>query len=159
MSRDQRLALLAGVVAVAVAAFVIAKPDDGEKAPRGSTQPTTETTRTTTETAGTTTKTAQATKPQQPGVQRVVVKGGKPVGGVRTLEFKAGDDARIDVSADAPDVLHLHGYDIERKATPARPASFRFKADAEGEFELESHTAEDAGREPLIARVVVKPSD
>ena len=39
-----------------------------------------------------------------------------------------------------------------------KPARFSFKADLEGVFEIESHAAEDAGQEPLIANLVVNPS-
>jgi hypothetical protein len=31
------------------------------------------------------------------------------------------------------------------------------KTDLEGSFEMESHVAEDAGREPLVARLNVEP--
>jgi hypothetical protein len=65
---------------------------------------------------------------------------------------------RIVVRSDAADEIHLHGYDITRSAGPGQPAQFRFKADAEGAFEMESHVAEDAGRDPLVARLVVSPS-
>ena len=69
-----------------------------------------------------------------------------------------GDTVRIVITTDAPDELHLHGYDIEREAAPGQPARFRFKANAEGEFVLESHTAEHAGNEPVIARLLIGPS-
>ena len=82
MSRNQRIVLLLGAVAVAVVAFVIAQPGDDE-----------------------------------------------------------GDDGR---AATTP--------------APGRPARFRFRADAEGAFEIESHVAQDAGRDPLVARLVVSPS-
>jgi len=62
------------------------------------------------------------------------------------------------VISDAPDDIHLHGYDIEKETAPGKPARFRIEADLEGVFEIESHVAEDAGREPLIARLVVEPS-
>ena len=80
------------------------------------------------------------------------------VGGVKTIKAKRGDTVRIVVSSDAPDEIHLHGYDIEREAEPGKPANFRFKADAEGAFELESHAAEDAGKEPLVAHLLIGPS-
>ena len=35
---------------------------------------------------------------------------------------------------------------------------FKFKASNEGQFELESHTAEHEGLEPLMARIVIEPS-
>jgi len=65
---------------------------------------------------------------------------------------------RIVIAADAADELHLHGYDITREAMPGRPARFRFKANLEGVFEIESHIAEDAGKDPLVVRLVVEPS-
>jgi hypothetical protein len=132
MSRNQRLGLVALVVVVAVAAFVIFKPggDDTKK------------------TSGT------AAAP----VQKVQIKAGKPVGGVKGLKFTKGDDVQIQVSVDKPHLLHLHGYDIEKTATPKKPAMFKFKASNEGQFELESHTNEHEGLEPVIARVLVEPS-
>ena len=59
---------------------------------------------------------------------------------------------RIVVSADAEDDLHLHGYDIEKTAAPGKPARFDFDASIEGQFEMESHTAEDAGRRAAWSR-------
>jgi flagellar biogenesis protein FliO len=91
-------------------------------------------------------------------VQKVQIKDGKPVGGVQSLKFKKGGEAEIVVSVDKEHALHLHGYDIEKTATPSRPATFKFKASNEGQFELESHTNEHAGLEPVVARVLVEPS-
>jgi FtsP/CotA-like multicopper oxidase with cupredoxin domain len=143
MSRNRRIALAALAVAVAVVAFVIAKPggDSGDKAS------------TDTGTAPKTTGTAQAA----PAVERIQIKGGKPVGGAGTIKVKKGDRVRIVVSADAPDDIHLHGYDIEKKSRPGHPATFAFDAKVEGVFEMESHTAEHEGLEPLVAKLVVEP--
>jgi FtsP/CotA-like multicopper oxidase with cupredoxin domain len=91
-------------------------------------------------------------------VTNLRLRGGQVVGGAKTIEAERGDTVRLVVRSDAPDELHLHGYDIEREAAPGRPARFRFTADAEGEFVLESHTAEHAGHEPVIARLLVGPS-
>jgi hypothetical protein len=132
VSRNQRLGLIALVVIVAVGAFIIVQP------------------------GGTDSKTTGGAS--APVVQKVVIKSGKPVGGVRGLKFVKGDDARIQVSVDKPNVLHLHGYNIELRATPQKPAVFKFKATNEGQFELESHTNEHAGLEPVIAKVLVEPS-
>ena len=151
MSRNQRLGLVALAVAAAVAAFVIVKPANNEDSQD-----------TAKEAAGETAKTPTgsdaATKPEQPSVQRIVIRGGKPVGGGRELRFRTGELARIEVSSDAPAELHLHGYDIDKEARPGKPAGFWFRAKAEGAFEIENHTAEDAGQDPLVARVVVGPS-
>jgi hypothetical protein len=146
MSRNQRLGLVALVVVVAVGAFVIAKPGSNDSKKDASSTPSS-----TSKSGGT------AAAPVQK-VQKVQIKAGKPVGGVKGLKFTKGDDVRIQVSVDKPHVLHLHGYDIEKTATPQKPATFKFKATNEGQFELESHTNEHEGLEPVIARVLVEPS-
>jgi hypothetical protein len=61
------------------------------------------------------------------------------------------------VSSDAHDDIHLHGYDIEKPVEPGQPAQFNFTANIEGIFEIESHVAEDAGREPLMGKLTVEP--
>jgi hypothetical protein len=168
MSRNQRIMLVVAALAVAVIAFVIASPGsddgDGEQAAQ--------TTTTQAETGGETeaeteteteveTETEPETEPQpppEPPVTRVRVKGGQVVGGPKTVEVARGDAVRLVVAADAPDEIHVHGYDITKNAGPGAPARFVFRADLEGVFEVESHVAEDAGRNPLVARLVVNPS-
>jgi hypothetical protein len=162
MSRNQRVALVVAALAVAVVAFLIARPGgDDEAEPSDATTPG----QTDTET-GTgddsaepqpTTET-ESPAPPKPKVTRIQIKSGTVAGGAKTIEVAKGDAVRIVVSADAPDEIHLHGYDITRNAAPGQPARFRFKANAEGAFEMESHTAEDAGLDPLVARLVVTPS-
>jgi plastocyanin len=155
MSRNQRIGLIVAALAVAVIAFVIASPggdDDGDNAAQ--------TTATTETLSGSGTGTETATEPPpppKPEVSRIEIRGGEVVGGPAEIKAKNGDTVVIVVSADAPDDIHLHGYDIEKKAAPGQPARFRFKANAEGEFELESHVAEDAGRNPLVATLIVEP--
>jgi plastocyanin len=161
MPRNQRIALVVGALAVAVAAFVIAQPGDdeddgGERAANTTAQ---------TSTAGgdadggaTETQETEPPPPPEPEVTRIRIRGGSVVGGPKDIEVEAGDTVRIVVTTDAADEIHLHGYDITREPAPGRPARFRFKADAEGAFEIESHVAEDAGKDPLVARLVVSPS-
>jgi FtsP/CotA-like multicopper oxidase with cupredoxin domain len=88
----------------------------------------------------------------RPSYRRIRVRDGAPVGGVKTLRVKSGDTARIAVTADAPDELHLHGYDITADVGPGRTARMRFKADLEGVFELELH-----GNGALLANLRVEP--
>jgi len=145
MSRNGRIGLIVAAVLVAVLAFVIASPGDDDEGGEAS--------QTTTPTQTQATTPAEA-KPQATKIQ---VRGGKAVGGPPEINVKNGDTVQIVVSADAPDTLHLHGYDIEKTAESGKPARFEFKADAEGEFELESHTAEDAGLDPLVATLIVEP--
>jgi hypothetical protein len=91
------------------------------------------------------------------GVAHISVKGGVLDGDPQTITAKKNDTVQIVVSSDAPDQIHLHGYDIEKEATPGKPARFKFKANVEGSFIIESHAAEDAGKEPLLARLHVEP--
>jgi hypothetical protein len=152
VTRNQRLAIVLAAVAVAVAAFVVLSPggDDGDD---GGTTGSVETTA-----AGGGTTAEDETRPAQPAAERIRIEGGEVVGGPRRIEVKKGDHVVIVVSADADDDIHLHGYDIERKVTPASPARFSLDATIEGEFEMESHVAEDAGREPRVATLAVEPS-
>jgi hypothetical protein len=160
MSSNQRIALVVAAVVVAVLAFVIAQPgDDEDEGDRAATTPAQ------TETGGGSTGGTEPTEaeeppppPPEPEVTRIRMRGGAVVGGVKDIEVESGDTVRIVVASDAPDEIHLHGYDITRNAAPGNPARFRFEADAEGAFEIESHVAEDAGRDPLVARLVVQPS-
>jgi FtsP/CotA-like multicopper oxidase with cupredoxin domain len=159
MSRNQRIALMAAAVVVAVLAFVLAQPgddeDDGERAATTPAQ-----TETQSGSSGGTgpTETEAPPPPPEPEVTRLRLREGAVVGGAQDIEVESGDTVRIVVTSDAPDEIHLHGYDITRNPAPGRPAQFRFKADAEGSFEIESHVAADAGKDPLIARLVVQPS-
>jgi FtsP/CotA-like multicopper oxidase with cupredoxin domain len=155
MSRNQRIVLVVGALVVAVVAFIVAQPgDDDDSTPSSSgTQ-----TQTTADDATDTETETQPEEPAEPPVTRISVKGGVIAGDVKSIEVAKGDTVRIVVSSDVEDEIHLHGYDIEKEAAPGKPARFKFKADVEGAFELESHVAEDAGEEPLLARLLVGPS-
>jgi hypothetical protein len=164
MSRNQRIMLVVAALAVAVIAFVIASPgsDDGDGEQAAQTTTTQAETGVETETeAETETEVETQTEPQpppEPAVTRIRIQGGQVVGGPKTVEVAKGDAVRLVVAADAADEIHVHGYDITKNAGPGAPARFVFRADLEGVFEVESHVAEDAGRNPLVARLVVNPS-
>jgi FtsP/CotA-like multicopper oxidase with cupredoxin domain len=156
MNRNQRLGLIVAVVVIAVVAFVIAKPGDddsttGNQAGGGNSQTTT------TAGGGDTTNTGPS-KPPAPEVTRIAIKGNGVQGGMKTIQVKKGEQVRIVVTVDKPHTLHLHGFNIEKEAAPGKPARFAFKANIEGEFELESHTWEDAGLEAGVAKVRVEPA-
>jgi hypothetical protein len=159
MPRNQRILLVVAAIVVAVIAFVIAQPgdDDDEGQSAGNTPAQTESQATTNDEAEAT-ETEPPPPPPEPEVNRIRIRGGSVAGGAKDIEVTRGDTVVIVVSSDAPDDIHLHGYDIEKEVAPGRPARFRFKANAEGAFEIESHVAEDAGRDPLVARLVVQPS-
>jgi hypothetical protein len=156
MSRNQRIGLIAAALVVAAIAFLIASPGGDDEADQAAQTAPPAQTETSGGTESTPTETA-APAPPEPEVARIRIRGGEVVGGPAEIGAKKGDTVVIVVSSDAPDDIHLHGYDIERKAAPGQPARFRFKADLEGQFEIESHVAEDAGREPLVGTLIVEP--
>ena len=161
MSRNQRIGLIAAAVAVAVLAFVIASPGDDDEGDQAA-QTTATQSETSAETESTPTETETETETESPAPTKAVVtgiemRGGEVVGGPAEIRVTHGDRVLLTVSSDAPDDIHLHGYDIERKAASGQPAKFRFIAELEGEFEIESHVAEDAGRDPLVGTLIVEP--
>ncbi len=94
------------------------------------------------ETADNPTETTQkATMPAEPEVPEIEIKGGKPVGGVQEIEVVEGDELRVDVTTDAPDELHLHGFDLYLDIVPGKTNELVVEeADIGGVLELESHT-------------------
>jgi len=150
MSNKARIGLIAVSIAVAVVAFVIARGGDDED---GSDKASVTTTKTTA--AG---RTETATTPAVPPPTVVTLKDHAVVGGQKKLTAVKGERVRFTVVSDTDDSIHLHGYDVTREAKPGAPAKFDFKASIEGTFEIESHTAEHAGKEPVIAKLTVNPS-
>jgi len=150
MSNGQRMGLIALAIVVVAVAFVVARPDDDEekqgadRAAQG----------TTSETAARPPETTPTATTESRPEHRVRLRAHKPVGGVVRIEAKKGDFVRITVESDEPDEIHLHGYDIEKAVAPGEPARFSFRADIEGDFEMEGHE----GGEAVVARVVVEPA-
>jgi hypothetical protein len=54
-----------------------------------------------------------------------------------TLAARQGDTLTINISADKPEEIHLHGYDKSFEAKPGEKASQTFKADKTGRFDIE----------------------
>jgi hypothetical protein len=73
----------------------------------------------------------------RPQIDRVVVRGGQPAGGVERLEYDSGERVRFSVSSDVADEVHVHGYDISREVPAGDSVRFGFPADIEGVFEIE----------------------
>jgi hypothetical protein len=138
------LIAVAALVAVIVLFVVLAGGDD-----ESSNDATTATTRTetTTETQTTTTRTVTV-----PPVERIVVEGGEPRGGVKRLSFDSGERVRFSVTSDVADEVHVHGYDISRDVPAGGSVRFGFPASIEGVFEVELE-----GRGVQIAELRVSP--
>jgi len=94
-----------------------------------------------TTTTGAESTTTTATTAPPPGGSAITiaveVAGGEPVGGAQQVDVAVGAEVTITVSADAPDEVHVHGYDLFADVTPESPASITFVADIPGQFEIE----------------------
>ena len=161
MSRNQRIGLIVAAVLVAVLAFVIASPggdDDGDQAAQTTTTPQSETSA---ETESTPTETETEAEPPAP-VKAVVT--GIEIRGWRGRRWTRRDQGQARrpraAHGDAPTrptTSTCTATTSRRRSRRASPRSFRFIAELEGEFEIESHVAEDAGRDPLLGTLIVEP--
>lgn len=86
------------------------------------------------------------------GVTTIVVKNGKPVGGIQQLTYNKGERVRFKVDSDVSDEVHMHGYDIMEDVKAGGSVSFDFPATIEGVFE-----AELEGRKEQILELTVNP--
>jgi hypothetical protein len=85
-------------------------------------------------------------------VPTIVIRNGEPVGGIKQLEYNAGDEIRFEVTSDVADEVHVHGYDLMQDVPAGGTVSFDFPAEIEGIFE-----AELEGRKEQIAEITVNP--
>jgi hypothetical protein len=79
----------------------------------------------------------QSPEQQTATIERIVVRGGKPVGGVKRLEYESGERVRFSVRSDVADEVHVHGFDIRKDVRAGGSVRFGFAADIEGVFEVE----------------------
>jgi hypothetical protein len=86
-------------------------------------------------------------------IPRIVVKDGKPVGGVQQLTFTQGDDIRFIVDSDVADEVHFHGYDVGKDVKAGGLVEFDVPATDAGVFEVELES-----RVEQIAEITVNPS-
>jgi hypothetical protein len=103
-------------------------------------------------TTGTTQEPGNSGTPAGPKPETIVVRGGKPVGGPRELEYDAGEEVRFSVRSDVADEVHVHGYDLSKEVPAGGTVTFSFTADIEGIFEVE---LEERGEQ--IAELRVNP--
>jgi hypothetical protein len=142
-SPGARIAILLGSAVLLVGLFAVLRGRDDDDGPTTAAQTTRATTAgPTTTTVLTTTPTTTApttTRPPNPGprVIRVVVRDGRPVGGVRSARVRQNARIRIVVTADVSDHVHLHGYDLTADVAPGQPARIALRATIAGRFEVE----------------------
>jgi hypothetical protein len=142
-----KLLIAAGGVVAAVVLFVILRPgddDDSASSPPPPPPPT----------ASVTTPTATKPKPKPPQAARItiVVRGGRPVGGIKRATVAKDKQVVLTVRADVADEVHVHGYDLMKDVAPGAPAVIAFKATIPGRFEAELEE-----RSLQIAELTVNP--
>jgi hypothetical protein len=86
---------------------------------------------------------------------------GKVAQNMRLIRVKQGDAVRLRWTSDRLIVLHLHGYDIEKKVEPGAVVEMVFQARATGRFPVEEHSpnakgGHSHGEAPLV-RIEVRP--
>jgi hypothetical protein len=133
MQSNAGRATAAGVLLVAaIALFIVLKGDSDD--------------------SSTTTASVASTTPGSE-IQAIVVKDGKPVGGVQDLEFTEGEQIRFTVDSDVSDEVHFHGYDIGKDVEAGGSVTFDVPATIAGVFEVELES-----RVEQIAEITVNPS-
>ncbi len=123
-SKSVRAVVAMGVIAVAIILLVVLKSDNSDK----------------------------ATNTDGGKLQTIVVKNGKPVGGIRQLTYNEGEQILFTVDSDVSDEVHMHGYDIMKDVKAGGSVTFDFPATIEGVFE-----AELEGRKEQIIELTVNP--
>ena len=155
MSTGARLGILAGIIAVAIVALVIATSGGNDN--NDSTSTTAASTKQSTGSggatapAGSSTTTAQS-KPAGPQTYTVTVRNAKPVGGIEKIKVTKGDQVRLVVRSDTADEIHVHGYDFMKDVAAGGSVRFNFKATIDGSFEIELEN-----RKQQIAELTVEP--
>ena len=132
MANRQRIVLL-GLAAIVALVAVIAIGSGG-----GEDESDVIDTRTT-PSAATTTTTGKTPARAEPRAQvpAIVLRDGRPVGGVEKLRFRKGGDIVFVVRSDTAQHVHLHGYDVLEDVPAGGRVRFDVPAKIDGAFEVE----------------------
>jgi len=67
-----------------------------------------------------------------------------------TVRVKEGDDVELRWTSDRPVTLHLHGYEIDAKVAPGKPAAMAFNAKFAGRFPVHEHAEGPSNHRPVL---------
>lgn len=78
---------------------------------------------------------------------------------MQRIRVTQGDVVTLQWTADKPSIVHLHGYDIEKRVVPGTVTELTFTARATGRFQVHLHGgAEGAhGHEDALVTIEVYP--
>ena len=150
-SNRARATAVLGAIAVLVVLFVVLNGggDDGNDGSSG----TTATQPASSATSGANGRTGPVPeRARLPAPTTIVVRNGKPVGGIKEIEVKKGEQIRFVVKSDVSDEIHVHGYDHSTEVTAGGQVRMSFPATIEGLFEVELES-----RSEQIAKLRVNP--
>lgn len=86
---------------------------------------------------------------------------GRVAENMSVIRVKQGDAVRLRWSTDRSIILHLHGYDLEKKVEPGTVGLMEFVAHATGRFPVEVHGSPGPGGhahgEAPLVRIEVYP--
>lgn len=74
----------------------------------------------------------------------IKIERGRVPDAMRVIRVNEGDVVKLRWTSDQPTVLHLHGYDIEKRVAPGATTELAFMAFATGRFPIHVH-AQGAG--------------
>ena len=133
-SNGARAGVAAALIAIAVVLFVALSGGDDDSSSDTTTSPA----GTATIDTGATGSTGVTDKGSATAdIPTIVVKDGKPVGGIQELTYDKGDQVKFRVESDVADEVHLHGYDIGKDVEAGGSVTFDFTADIDGIYEAE----------------------
>ena len=69
------------------------------------------------------------------------IENGRVAENMRLVRVTQGDVVKLRWHVDRPIVLHLHGYDLEKRVEPGTVGEMSFTARATGRFPLHAHTS------------------
>jgi len=69
----------------------------------------------------------------------IKIEGGRVPEAMRLIRVTEGDVVKLRCTSDRPLVLHLHGYDIEKRVAPGAVSELVFTAYATGRFPIHLH--------------------
>ncbi len=78
---------------------------------------------------------------------------------MQLIRVTQGDVVTLQWTADKPSIVHLHGYDIEKRVVPGAVTEMTFTARATGRFQVHLHgnAAEAHGHEDTLVTIEVYP--
>jgi len=111
------------------------EPDDTTSSPTVSVTPTSD--------AGATGGSTPSAEPTPDDAQAIslTVTGGEVTGDTGRVEVPLGTTVRLSITSDAPDEVHVHGFELTQAVSPGQTTQLEFVADQTGVFEVELHDA------------------